>query len=205
MELKRKDILERSSQVFMKYGIKSVTMDDIARELGISKKTIYQVFNDKNELVISIIKMKVELDKNQCLNCQMESENAIDALFMVNSFIADKFANMNPTVIYDLQKYHPDAWQIMIKHKWEFIITMISENIERGRTEGLYRDDFNKDIISRFYVGSTDLIFSGDLFPWPEFKIDQLFTSYILFYIRGIANEKGLNYLNSKTNSIHHE
>lgn len=205
MELKRQDILERSSLVFMKYGIKSVTMDDIARELGMSKKTIYQVFKDKNELVISIISMKVEMDKSQCLNCQLDAENAIDALFNVNKFVVDTFANLNPTVIYDLQKYHPDAWQIMIKHKWDFILTMIRENIERGRKESIYREDFDKEVIARFYVGSTDLIFSGDIFPWPEFKIDNLFTSFIRFYIQGIANETGLNYLKTKINSSNNE
>jgi TetR/AcrR family transcriptional regulator, cholesterol catabolism regulator len=181
--------------VFMKFGIKSVTMDDIARELAVSKKTIYKLFSDKNDLVRSIIEHKVELDRAECLHFQHNSENAVDALFNVSRFVIENLSNINPSVIYDLQKYHPDAWQIMVKHKWDFVLSMIRNNIERGIKEGVYRADMEVETIARLYVGSTDLIIGGDVFPWPEFKFDKLFHETVYFHIRGMANEKGLNYL----------
>ena len=128
MDEKRLEILERATSVYMKFGIKSVTMDDLARELGISKKTIYKYFDDKNDLVKSIIEMKVEMDRAVCINCQQQSENAIDGLINVSKFVVEHVGNVNPTVFYDLQKYYKEAWKIMEKHKWEFVLSMIRQN-----------------------------------------------------------------------------
>lgn len=198
MDEKRLEILERASAVYMKYGIKSVTTDDLARELGISKKTIYVHFNDKNDLVKSIIELKIEMDKAICLNCVQNSENAIDDLIQTGRLIADHIGNVNPTVFYDLQKYHADAWQIMETHKWDFVLNMIRDNIRRGIDEGIYREDVDVEVVSRLYVGSTDLILGGDAFPWPEFTFDRLFKEMVRLHILGMANAKGIKYLNKK-------
>ena len=195
MDEKRLEILERSSLVFMKYGIKSITMDDLARELGISKKTIYKYFKDKDDLVRSIIEMKVSMDAALCTNCQQNSVNAIDDLINVSKLVVEHFSNVNPTVFYDLKKYHNDAWEIMEKHKWDFVLSMIRANIERGIHENIYRDDLNAEIMSRLYVSSTDAIMNGDIFPWPEFKFQEVFAELIRFQINGMANENGKTYL----------
>lgn len=198
MDEKRLEILERSSAVFMKYGIKSVTMDDLSRELGISKKTFYKYFEDKNELVRSIIDLKVQMDTAVCSNTMFQSENAIDQLINISKLVIEHIGNLNPTVFFDLQKYHPDAWQILTKHKWEFVLSMIRQNIEQGITEKIYRDNLDVEIIARLYVGSTDMIMSGTVFPWPEFKFQKVFTEMIRFHIKGMANEKGIDYLNKR-------
>ncbi len=198
MDEKRLEILERASAVYMKYGIKSVTMDDLARELGISKKTIYVHFKDKNELVRSIIQLKIEMDKAICINCVQQSENAIDDLIQTGRLVADHIGNVNPSVFYDLKKYHQDAWQLMENHKWDFVLTMIRDNIKRGIEEGIYRADIDIEVVARLYVGSTDLILGGDAFPWPEFTFERLFKEMVRLHIMGMANEKGTNYLNKK-------
>ena len=140
MDEKKLEILERASAVYMKFGIKSVTMDDLSRELGVSKKTIYKYFADKNDLVKLIIEMKVQMDQAVCINCSNQSENAIEDLINVSKFVIEHVGNVNPTVFYDLQKHYKDAWNIIEKHKWEFVLSMIKDNIERGIKEGIYRE-----------------------------------------------------------------
>lgn len=198
MEEKKLEILERASVVYMKYGIKTVTMDDLARELGISKKTIYKFFADKNELIRSIIELKTEMDKAICINCVQQSENAIDNLFSVSQLVVEHLSNINPTVFYDLRKYHADAWAIMDRHKLEFVQSMIRDNIERGKEEGLYRQEVNTEIVSRLYVAATDAVMDSAIFPWPEFKFQEVFMEAVIFQLYGMTSENGRKYLNQK-------
>jgi AcrR family transcriptional regulator len=198
MDEKKLEILERASAVYMKYGIKTVTMDDLARELGISKKTIYKYFDDKNDLVRSIIEMKVSMDAAICVNCMQNSENAIDDLFNLSKLVVEHFSNINPAVFYDLRKYHPDAWGVMEKHKWEFVQSMIQENVERGIKENIYRKSLHPEIMSRLYVSSTDAILNSNIFPWPEFKFQEVFIEMIHFQLYGMVNDEGRKYLKQK-------
>lgn len=200
MDEKTIEFLERAAGVFLKYGIKSVTMDDLARELGMSKKTIYQYFRDKNDLIVKIIEVKVAQDQRCCMLAQNESENAIDEMLNITRFVVDNFASINPTVFYDLQRYHPDAWQVVTTHKRDFILGNIRNNIQRGINEGVYRDNLNIEITARLHMACTDIIMTGDWFPYPEFRLDELFTESIRFQIRGMATEKGRTYLKTKLN-----
>lgn len=198
MDEKRLEILERASMVYMKYGIKTVTMDDLARELGISKKTIYKYFADKSDLIRSIIELKTEMDKAISMNYMQHSENAIDDLFLLGQLVVEHFNNINPTVFLDLRKYHPDAWAIMEKHKWGFVLSMIQENISRGIQEGLYRSEIVPGIVARLYVSATDVIMDTRTFPWPEFKFQHVFVEMINFHIYGMVNDEGRKYLLQK-------
>jgi len=195
MDEKKLEIVSKASAIFMRYGIKSVTMDDVARELGVSKKTIYQYFKDKNALVTEIIIAKTQQDKGECNLARYESGNAIDEMFAVSKMIVSKISSLNPSVFYDLKKYHPKAWEIMHKHRWEFVHKSILENIHRGVEEGLYRKDLNPDIISRINVSMMDVVFNGNSFPIDEFKYEEVFEEMFRFQIHGMANEKGLKYL----------
>lgn len=199
MDQKREDILLRASDVFMRYGIKSVTMDDLSRELGISKKTVYKYFEDKNALVFAILSQKLEFDRAICSNC-MDAENAIEALLCIGNFVVEHLKHVNPSVFYDLKKYHPDAWKLMEDHKSGFINENIRENIQRGIRENIYRKNVNPEIIARIYVASMDFIMNGDSFLWPEFKLDEVILEVQRFHLRGLANMNGINYLNEKYN-----
>lgn len=205
MDEKKLEILERASGVYMRLGIKSVTMDDLARELGISKKTIYKYFDDKDDLVRSIIELKVGMDSAICQNCQITSENAIDDLLNVSQLVVEHFSNINPTVFFDLRKYHPDAWQIMEKHKWGFVKEMIRKNIDRGIEDQLYRRSLNPDIIANLYVASTDALMDSRIFPWPQFKFQEVYSQMIKLHLHGMANEEGKKYLKQRLKSDDNE
>ena len=163
MNPKQLDLIERAGLVFMKLGVRSVTMDDIANHLGISKKTLYNHFNDKSHLVREIISLRIE-------------------------------SSINPTVFHDLKKSHPDAWQITVKHRWDFVYNQFIINLQRGIKEGLYRKDIHQEIYARLHVVNVDAIIEGTVFPWPEFKFESVFLETCRIHIRAIANEKGLEY-----------
>ncbi len=197
MDEKKLDIIDRSAMVFLRLGIKSVTMDDLARELGISKKTIYKYFADKNELIISIIQLKVAEDSNTVDTCA-KAENPIEELFSTSEFIMEQFKNVAPTVFFDLKKYHPQAWEIMENHKWNFVRNLIRDNIERGIAEGYYRKNADPLILSGLYVSATETIMNSQLFPWPQYKFQDVYMQMILHHLFGLANNKGREYLKQR-------
>jgi len=197
-EQKKLEIAERSTELFMKSGIKSVTMDDLARHLGMSKKTIYKFFKDKKELVRTIIMLNVAEDKKVCLETEQTAENAIDQMILIAKFISSSFTAVHSSVFYDLQKYHKDAWDLMDEHKSVFVRSHIEKNIERGIQEGLYRSDIKSDIIAVAYIASMDTIFSGVSFSSKQYSVSDIFVEIIRFLIRGITNEKGLAYLKQR-------
>ncbi len=198
MDEKRLEILERASAVYMKYGIKSVTMDDLSRELGISKKTIYKYFDDKSDLIRSIVAMKTGMDQAICTNCIQHSENAIDNLIQISKLVAEHVGNINPSVFFELKKYHPEAWQVMEDHRWHFVLNTIVSNVNQGMKENLYWDNLNADVVGRLYVASIDNIFNPDIFPWPQFTFQAVYTEMIRLHIKGLVNENGLKYLSQK-------
>ncbi len=201
MDEKKLEILERASAVYLKFGIKSVTMDDLARELSISKKTIYKYFNDKNDLVKSIIEMKVQMDSAVCSNTSLQADNAIDELIQVSQVVIEQFNDFNPTVFFDIQKFHKEAWDIIVQHKASFVLNMIKQNIERGIKEKIYRENLNPMIAAKLYVASSDASMNSEMFPWPEFKFQEIFIEMIRLHINGMANDTGRAYLKQKLNS----
>ena len=194
MNTKQIDILERAGLVFMKLGIKSVTMDDIAKELGLSKKTLYNHFNDKNQLVECIIRAKINEDIAVFQKASSESVNAIDELYMHSRYVLETFKAVNPTVFYDLRKNYSAAWKLTVDHKWDFVYNQFIKNINRGIDEGIYRNDIHKEIYAKLFVSQIEMITEGDVFPWPEFRYETVFLESFRLHIRGIANEKGLKY-----------
>lgn len=201
MDEKKLEILERASAVYMKFGIKSVTMDDLARELSVSKKTIYKYFNDKNDLVKSIIEMKVQMDSAICTNTAIQSANAIEELIEISELVTQQFNNFNPIVFSDLKKFHKDAWEVIEAHKMSFVLNMITKNIERGIKENIYRDNLNPTITAKLYVASSDAAMNPEIFTWPEFKFQEVFLEMIRLQINGMANDTGRAYLKQKLNS----
>lgn len=198
MESKQLEILEKAGEVFMRYGIKATTMDDLGKALGISKKTIYKYFKDKNDLVTQIVQAKTELDKMVCQEAKLSAENAIDEMFRISRFVSELFGNLSPSVFFDLQKYHHRAWGLMEQHKNNYVKAQVIENIERGIKEGYYRSNLKSDIIATVYIASMDAIFDGTSFSSSKSSLSDIFIEIIRFQIRGMANDKGLTYLKKR-------
>jgi len=171
-------------------------MDDLARELGISKKTLYLHFNDKKDVVRKVIDHLIKVQKcgiSDALN--KPGANAIDKLMMMTHFFAEHLKNSNASLTYDLQKYYPDVWDEVIEFKREEVYRHIIDNIETGIREGLYNDDMNYEIIARAYVSRMEM-YQTDLWqPLDKYPLAEVFQSLFIYHIRGIASKKGMSYL----------
>ncbi len=194
METKQR-ILNTAESLFMRYGIKSVTMDDVSRELGISKKTLYQYVDNKKDLIANVLAASIESEKVVMQQIQAESTNAIDEMLRIARHVTQKLREFNPGAVYDLQKYYREAWELMEAFHEHYIFATIKGNIERGQTEGYYRPDANPDIIARLYVGKTFDLVDESNFPLARYNRQNLFQEYIFYHLRGIASAKGLKLL----------
>lgn len=181
----------QAAELFMKYGVRSVSMDDIANQLGMSKKTIYQYYADKDELVDAVIIEEISHNENCCEIDRSNSENAVHELFLAMDMVVEMFRSMNPSVLYDIQKYHPNAFLKFHKHKNDYLYSVIRENLVRGIKEDLYREDINIDIISRFRVEIMLLPFNPEFQAKVKHNLAEIEEEIILHYLYGLVNMKG--------------
>jgi len=184
-------IRNRALQLFMQYGARSVSMDDIASAVGSSKKTIYQYYTDKDQLVGDAIEMLLQDNCVHCKTFHAISDNAVQEGFLAIEQTSELFRNMNPVLMNDLKKYHPRAYKKFVDYKNEFIYDVIKTNIKRGIGEGLYRDDFNIDIIAQFRVGSIDVLFMPEFYSRLKDSLFQVQLELFYFFLHGMATAKG--------------
>lgn len=196
------NILEKVSELYNKYGIKSVTMDDVARELGISKKTLYQYVENKNELVSKVLDFVLEKGDCDIKKLYEKPLNAIEELLEVGVHIIKSVKDYNPSTEYDLRKYYPDLHKKMQDVRREKMYEAVLKNIQKGKTEGLFRDDLDDEIISKMQT-SRFLNMGSDEFMSPDdvFKPKYILELFI-YHIRGIANNKGIEVLEKTLQKI---
>ena len=189
----KKYIIEESDKLFCQYGFKSVTMDDIVKHLGMSKKTIYQNFADKNELVDILIADKLGNQSCKMNDCAKNAKNAIHEIFLTIADIKELMGALNPKLFYDLQKYHPKAWLKFRNFKEKNLLITIHNNLKRGIEEGLYRSEINVDILSQLRLDHSSIVFQEhDHYTMNKYNIAQVIIEISEHFLYGISNEKGL-------------
>lgn len=184
-------ILVKSHEQFNRFGIRSVSMDDIATALGMSKKTLYQHFADKEELVCACFSQVMETNRHQCLEYQKKAENPIHELFLAFDMTQEMFAKMNPVVLYEMEKYHPTAYNRFREFKHGFLYKVISDNLERGIREELYRADVDVDVITRLRIESVMLPFDATVFPNNRTHLIHIEQQLFELFLYGLATSKG--------------
>jgi AcrR family transcriptional regulator len=201
----RDRIKQKAEELYMKYGIRSVSMDDIAAQLGMSKKTIYQYFADKDELVDAVVEEEINHMQDDCMQCTRKAQNAIDEIFITLDAVMDQFSNMNPMLLHDMEKFHHKAYQRFRKHKIEFLLKIIHSNLERGIREGLFRPELNLEVISKFRLESMMIAFDVNLFPASRYTLAGVTKEIIEHYLYGVASLKGhkliLQYMTERKNN----
>jgi TetR/AcrR family transcriptional regulator, cholesterol catabolism regulator len=190
MDVKER-ILVKSDELFNRYGIRSVSMDDIAAQLGMSKKTLYQYYTDKDDLVRAVFTGVMEFNRDACLAEKKAAENAVHEVFLAFDRVQEMFANMNPSVLFDLEKYHPSTFGKFKEYKNVFLYQMIKSNIERGIKEELYRDDIDIDVLSRYRINSIMLAFDSEVFPNNRSNILHIEQQLVDHFLYGLATAKG--------------
>lgn len=190
MEIKQR-IREKATELFLRYGIRSISMDDIATQLGMSKKTIYQSFADKDELVEAVVDAEISNMQEECLVTQGQSHNAVEEIFLTMEMVQEQFRNLNPVLIYDLQKFHIRSYQRFMDHKNRFLLEIIRTNLAKGMDEGLYRPDLNVDVLSKFRLESMMIPFNMDLFPPSKYNLADVTQVIMEHFLFGVATEEG--------------
>jgi AcrR family transcriptional regulator len=195
MEIRDRIIIE-AAELFKTYGIKSVTMDSLATQLGISKRTIYEVFSDKDELLIGVLKWMTERQKELVKKFLEESENAIVAIFKLLEINLNHFQEMSPAFQADMKKYHHE---VLMKKADKCEMPDYRNNIqliEKGISENFFRKDINPDLVNRCLYSMVRSIIDQDLYPFEKFNRREVVKNGFINYLRGISTMEGLELVN---------
>jgi AcrR family transcriptional regulator len=203
MEQSLVEILEKVRNLFFKYGVRSISMEDICREVGLSRKKIYEIFTSKNVLVEKLLELERENFEMIFDTDKFDgSVNAIDILLMVSKDVSIKFTDVSPSMTLDLNKYYPDIYHKHVDERIEFIFEKIRINLEKGIHQGVYRDDLSVELVSRLYIRRLMDLHNPEFFPPDRFSFQTLFDVMFDNFIRGIANEKGIEYYETQKKKI---
>lgn len=188
-------LLHKATDMFLTLGFKSVTMDDIAADMGISKKTIYQHFSTKDELVKA-----VTLHLFQTISCGIDTiceynQNPIEELFSIKDFVMKHLKDENTSPIYQLQKYYPKIYKTLHAKQFEKMGDCVIKNLTKGIEQGYFRKEINVELISRFYFAGMTSIKDVELFKPEEFSSSEVQKNYLEYHLRGICSEKGITEL----------
>lgn len=189
-ELKER-IVKGAEELFMKYGIRSVSMDDISHRLSISKKTIYQYFKDKDEVVCSVTQSHLNHEKEEYEQIFNKSENVVEELVNISLCLRKNVSNLNPSVLFDLKKYHNDGWKAWIEFKNQFIRNSVIRNVIQGIEEGYFRPDINPDIISTVRLEHVQMAFDEQIFPKDKHSLTEVHTQLFDLFVYGLLTDKG--------------
>lgn len=192
----RDKILIGATDLFLNYGFKSVTMDDIASALGVSKKTIYQHFDNKTKLIEA-----TTLNLFEIISCGIDhicslEKNPIEEIYSIKQFIMEHLKDEKSSPQYQLQKYYPSIYKTIKAKQFEVMQSCVTNNLKRGVKQGLYRESINVEFISRIYFNSMLAIKDKDLFPLKKFSMNTLMSHFLEYHLRGICTPNGLETLN---------
>ena len=189
MELKER-IIEEASRLFFQNGIKSITMSDIAGYLGISKRTLYEVFKEKEELLEACIDRSSKLADKKMIELVNGSENVIDAMMRIYAEHLNDRHKLNKSFVHDLRKYHPRLYRDIESRQKEDIDIFVPL-FEKGVEQGLLRDDINSEILMWLLKAQFRMLLEDDFFPTGKFSINKFVEAIILNFTRGIATPEG--------------
>lgn len=195
MEIKDR-ILNHAQSLFMRNGIKSVSMDDIAADMAMSKKTLYKWFENKDQIVQASMTRHLTGTQFDCTAMIQSATSAIDELFRMLEWTRQEFGNVHPSIFYDLQKFHPGTWKLWLEHKNQFILTQIIDNLRRGIDEGLFRPDLDVEVIARMRLAQIELMFNYDVYPHPQFGNERVSQALLEHFMVGVATLKGHRLIN---------
>ncbi len=193
MNLKlRERLLSATRDLFVRKGIKNLTMDEVAKELGMSKKTIYQMIESKDEFVQEVIERYIADEKKQLDVFATTALNPVDEIVHLYSHILTQNREMNPTVLIDMQKYYPKSWETLSEYRNVDMYKRVFDNLEKGKQEGYYVTNFDSDIVTKLYIGVLQVLANQELFPYQQYQFVNLLKEYLNYHLRAIASEKGL-------------
>ena len=198
----------KAEELFRRYGIRSVTMDDLANELSISKKTLYQYFTDKDELVLKICQQAFRRLEQDMENINHHSKSAIDEIVQLMEYMNLMFSNMRQNVLYDMKKYYQESWKVYLNHKEHALKKNILRNIKRGIKEQVYRKDINPEIAAMLRIVQVEATFDHNTFPQSKFNFAEVQQQSLNMFMYGLLAPKGYrqveDYFSKHSPKYHH-
>lgn len=197
--LMKEKIIDKSVDLFLNLGFKSVTMDDIANEMGISKKTIYQHFDNKTKLVEATTMHVFETIATgiDCI-CELD-RNPIEEIYEIKRFVMFHLKDEKSSPQYQLQKYYPKIFATLKNKQFEKMLGCVIQNLRRGVAKKLYRETIDIEVIARLYFNGMLSLKDQDIFPISNFSIQDLMNAYLEYHLRGICTSKGIEKLTELT------
>ncbi len=186
-----KRILKQAHDLFMQYGLKSVSMDDIANSLGMSKKTIYQYYADKDQLVEEVVGSVINTNQMVCDVDRSRAENAVHEIFLAMDMMQVMFSSMNPSLLFDMQKYYPGAYRKFSQHKNDYLYGVMRSNMQRGIKEELYRPDLRVDVLARYRVESIVIPFNPEFHTKVKANLVEIQEEVTIHFLFGLVTQKG--------------
>ncbi len=193
----REKIIYKSAELFLTLGFKSVTMDDIASELGISKKTIYVHFANKTKLVEAVTFYLFETICDGIDDICDNSNNPIEELYDIKMYVMNHLKNEKASPQYQLKKYYPKIYSVLRLKQFDKMHESVSDSLSKGINTGLFRENIDVEFISRMYFNGMTGIKDESIFPRPKFEMNYLMESYLEYHLRAIVTEKGMKVLNT--------
>lgn len=197
----REKIIQKATELFINLGFKSVTMDDLANEMGISKKTIYSHFRNKSELVEETTMTMCDFITCGIDNIVCLQKNPIEELYEIKKFVMVNLKNEKTSPLYQLQKYYPKIHGSLKEKQYESMHGCVLENVKRGMEMEIYRSNLNVEFVSRIYFSGVMSLKDENLFPSQIFSKPDVLDQYLEYHLRGIVTPKGRKILNSIINS----
>lgn len=195
---KYQKIIAQAYTVFMQNGIRNVSMDDLCKQMGISKKTLYKYVENKSDLLVKIGNHIREMITARLDQLKSMDLNAIDVLLEMSRISTDNHIQINPYISYEIRKFYPTVYEAYFCNKKEVIVKSIMENIEKGIKEGLYRQDLNKEIVAHLYFKKIEEFHTLEGEDLRSFSYSKIFEVMFENHIRGIANKKGIEYFEKR-------
>ena len=184
-------ILLKARDLMLQTGIRQVTMDDLATQLGISKKTIYQFYQDKDDLVKAVVDFELKYHHQLCQHCEANADNAVHEMFLMMETMKELTKTMNPGTMMELEKYFPAAFDIIKNHKEDFFLSLIKQNLIKGIEQGVYRNTIDVEIISKYRLETIFIPFNLNAFPISKFDPIKVHTQLMEHFVYGLMTEKG--------------
>ncbi len=188
-------ILQAAQELFFSYGIRSITMDDIAKHLSVSKKTLYRFFDDKDQIVHTLTLLDMKENEKMMKEITARSKDAIDEILQSMECVTEQLSKFHPSVIYDLQRFHPKSWSEFRRFTEDNSLSAVMLNLKRGIRQGLYRSNINIPILSRLRIEQISLAMNPNVFPPAQFDLKKVEIELLKHFLYGILTIKGLKQL----------
>lgn len=190
-------IQKTALELFFKYGIKRVTMDDIAKELGMSKKTIYQFYKEKDDLVNQLTEVELLKETHKFEEIKNQSTDPIHEIVLISNKMREMMQHINPVFFLDLQKFYPTAFMQFQKFKENCAMNDILRNIKEGKAAGVYREDLDEEFVARYRLAQIDMLMFGNYFSFDRISFIKSHELVLDMFVYGICTVKGHKLINN--------